>query len=125
MSSYIITESQFERLFQKLLNEDVNKTINIAGTIVTINPDGTLTIANKKKQNKKVRLYVEQFFTEFIINVTNIEKTNNGYTITGKSGRSEEVDDTTIMKVIEFVNKNKEEEKIESNLGTIIVKLIN
>lgn len=75
----------------------------VKGRKVTVNSDGTVSIPNKKNIIQKIRMYTK--LAE--INVAKITPAGNGYNITGKSGRTEFVDDEKINKFIEFVDTNK------------------
>jgi len=94
-----LTESDLRRIVQRVIEESSNSTNTLLGRNFTINPDGTISIANNQNKLQKIRLYTKLGD----MNIKNITPTGNGYTITGGK-MSKDVDSDIIKKVINFVD---------------------
>jgi hypothetical protein len=94
-----LTESDLRRIVQRVIEESSNSTNTLLGRNFTINPDGTISIANNQNKLQKIRLYTKLGD----MNIKNITPTGNGYTITGGK-MSKDVDSNIIKKVINFVD---------------------
>jgi hypothetical protein len=94
-----LTESDLRRIVQRVIEESSNSANTLLGRNFTINPDGTISIANNQNKLQKIRLYTKLGD----MNIKNITPTGNGYTITGGK-MSKDVDSDIIKKVINFVD---------------------
>ncbi len=94
-----LTESDLRRIVQRVIEESSNSANTLLGRNFTINPDGTISIANNQNKLQKIRLYTKLGD----MNIKNITPIGNGYTITGGK-MSKDVDSDIIKKVINFVD---------------------
>lgn len=94
-----LTESDLRRIVLRVIEESTTSANNLLGRNFTINPDGTISIANSQNKLQKIRLYTKLGN----MNIKNITPSSNGYTITGGK-MSKDVDSDIIRKVINFVD---------------------
>jgi hypothetical protein len=95
----ILTESDLRRIVLRVIEETTTSTNNLLGRNFTINPDGTISIANNQNKLQKIRLYTKLGD----MNIKKIAPNSNGYTITGGK-MSKDVGSDTITKVLNFVD---------------------
>lgn len=115
MKKVILTEEEKKSILK--MHNSITEGVEVNGRDTLINNDGTVSISDKNGNKQKIRMSLDTPFMETNINVVNIKKTNGGYNITGKSGRTEFVDDQKIGKIISFVDTNSPSE-IDSNSYT-------
>jgi hypothetical protein len=94
-----LTESDLRRIVLRVIEESTTSTNNLLGRNYTINPDGTISIANNQNKLQKIRLYTKLGD----MNIKNITPTSDGYRITGGK-MSKNVGSDVIKKVISFVD---------------------
>jgi hypothetical protein len=94
-----LTESDLRRIVLRVIEESTTSANNLLGRNYTINPDGTISIANNQNKLQKIRLYTKLGD----MNIIKITPTSNGYKITGGK-MSKDVDSDTVKKVINFVD---------------------
>ena len=94
-----LTEADLRKIVLRVIEESTTSTNNLLGRNYTINPDGTISIANNQNKLQKIRLYTKLGD----MNIIKITPTSNGYSITGRK-MSKDVGSDTVKKVINFVD---------------------
>lgn len=116
-----LTESELINLVKSIILE-VESSSTLEGRKYTINPDYTLSIADRKGAMSKIKMSGSKMFMDFDINVQNINSNpqTGSYSIVTKKGNKYDLDKNTVNKIINFVDTNT---PAEIDLGKATLKL--
>jgi len=98
MKKITLTETELVNLIKKVISESA--TVNLNGRTLQIPGDGTILVQDVK--GKMIKVKMSSNLGD--INVAKIDKTNDGYSVTGRSGMSKNIDNETVNKIISFVD---------------------
>ena len=98
-----LTEADLRKIVLRVIEESTTSTNNLLGRNYTINPDGTISIANNQNKLQKIRFYTEILGRDVYMNIIKITPISNGYAITGRK-MSKDVGYDKVKQVINFVD---------------------
>lgn len=112
-----LTEGELVRIVRKIILE--TKTGKLSGREYSINTDGTVSIKNSKNEYVKVRFSA----LDTDINVIDISKDEDEYTIKTKNGTKKNITNSQVTEIITFVDGTKKIKTIETGMFTPNIKL--